>query len=879
MATKKHIKIKSVIIALLSCVMLVCSSAVTAFANNTSFADIVAQYDAFVQASGVLTEGDAFQSLNDLVNPDEAVKIEQANAIIELALSRAEFLEGYSDENIDAGVEPASRADVKAIRDAVLAIAKIEGAKINGVDWEAYIEDIYDRADLKALEILEIIFGDMENFDAFQNAQAGKVNEVYKNLIAKTLEGVGDENTVVGFYSPAQEQELKSIFEGYVKVTVNGDGEEKCSFVQEIEYKPATVIECKAKAEALAEEAINALKGVAVNDIEVAYNLYMDWLALADTYSETEYNEVVEQLKTLATKAINVYENKASEEIKAKYSSEYTSLSQFIANIDGYADYVPVRVSTLKDEKGVFTIVAKYENGEVAEVLPENCELFIYATSNGAIKRNASTEMKAIDKNLSVAYLISFRVVRNFNNYKLPTEHRTVVNGVENVKAVEYEVTVDLEKYYEEYCKDAQREENKLQNIVDAQALIANIADASLCYGYQLGKIEKLDATLEGGVLVFKTTTLNNLCIAGEGLGTILNNPLYLVLIGLGALVLIIIIWKIIAKHAKYAIRFNSNGGSQVKTIRASKNEYFIMPEAPVKESYVFAGWYTDKELTSKFLETYMRRRKSIKLYAKWVSSVSEARLIEMYDTLRDEMRSCKKESFKPLLGLVESELLATMYFKETHIQLNLALNPEALKKEGVNVIASKEKRFAEIPAQINISTEEHFATALQLVKRVILAKGLQKVEDYEAGVPSTAEERKNGFTYSINNERVASTAEDYFELLRIALKSYVMEEDNGMFKPGDKLTLARIYITNEVACLHLPALKGDKAFKPAADARFEDTPVIVKILAPRDILEAYDLIDKVMTANGFTKCPENANDLQDVKVPETNGFAYTIVF
>ena len=46
-----------------------------------------------------------------------------------------------------------------------------------------------------------------------------------------------------------------------------------------------------------------------------------------------------------------------------------------------------------------------------------------------------------------------------------------------------------------------------------------------------------------------------------------------------------------------------------------------------------------------------------------------------------------------------------------------------------------------------------------------------------------------------------------------------------------------------------------------------------------RDMIEAYALIEKVMKANGFTKCPENANDLQDVKVPATNGFAYTLVF
>ena len=177
------------------------------------------------------------------------------------------------------------------------------------------------------------------------------------------------------------------------------------------------------------------------------------------------------------------------------------------------------------------------------------------------------------------------------------------------------------------------------------------------------------------------------------------------------------------------------------------------------------------------------------------------------------------------------------------------------------------------------ISTEEAFAQALDLTKRTLLNKGLQPIEDYVPAPPSTEEERKRGFAFIIHNERVAKTAEDYFELLRIAVKSYVHENDLGKFKPGDKVSLARIYVTNEVACLHLPKIKGVKGLKGSKRAPFADTPVVFKILAPRDMLEAYALIDKVMKANGFVKRPENANDLVDVKVPATNGFAYTLVF
>jgi hypothetical protein len=230
-------------------------------------------------------------------------------------------------------------------------------------------------------------------------------------------------------------------------------------------------------------------------------------------------------------------------------------------------------------------------------------------------------------------------------------------------------------------------------------------------------------------------------------------------------------------------------------------------------------------------------------------------------------------------MGLTQTEKIATMYFMGNHIQLNVALDPDELLKQGINVITCKEKKYADVPSQLHISTEESFRMALELISRVLLNKGLQKMADYVPGEPSSEEERKNGFTYVIRNAKVASTAEDYFDLLRIALKSYSMEENNGKFKPGDKVTLSRIYIEKEVACLYLPAIKGEKGLKGKRKARFEDTPVEFKIIVPRDMIEAYELIDKVMKHNGFTKNPENANDLKDIKVPETNGFAYTLVF
>ena len=98
------------------------------------------------------------------------------------------------------------------------------------------------------------------------------------------------------------------------------------------------------------------------------------------------------------------------------------------------------------------------------------------------------------------------------------------------------------------------------------------------------------------------------------------------------------------------------------------------------------------------------------------------------------------------------------------------------------------------------------------------------------------------------------------------------------MFKAGEKFTFARIYVTDLEAQLYLPHPHGIKAAR-IRDARFEDTPNLVSIKSALDIPVAYEKIEAVMLSYGFTKCPENSNDLSDVDIPDGNGFSYAIKF
>ena len=67
--------------------------------------------------------------------------------------------------------------------------------------------------------------------------------------------------------------------------------------------------------------------------------------------------------------------------------------------------------------------------------------------------------------------------------------------------------------------------------------------------------------------------------------------------------------------QAKFAVIFNRNMGSDVTTVYVSKYSIVGKPVDPVREGYVFTGWYLDGEL----YEFNTPVNSNIVLIAKWV--------------------------------------------------------------------------------------------------------------------------------------------------------------------------------------------------------------------------------------------------------------------
>lgn len=68
---------------------------------------------------------------------------------------------------------------------------------------------------------------------------------------------------------------------------------------------------------------------------------------------------------------------------------------------------------------------------------------------------------------------------------------------------------------------------------------------------------------------------------------------------------------------SRYTVSFESNGDSKVSNQTVTRNSVMKEPTAPTKENFDFDGWYSDKELKTKY-DFSAKVTKSITLYAAW---------------------------------------------------------------------------------------------------------------------------------------------------------------------------------------------------------------------------------------------------------------------
>lgn len=82
-------------------------------------------------------------------------------------------------------------------------------------------------------------------------------------------------------------------------------------------------------------------------------------------------------------------------------------------------------------------------------------------------------------------------------------------------------------------------------------------------------------------------------------------------------LLLLIAVTIFLVRHNGFTVQFDTNGGSYVESCKAMHSET-VSPPTPVKEGYVFTGWYLDRDCTVKWDVQNDKVTQSLTLYAGW---------------------------------------------------------------------------------------------------------------------------------------------------------------------------------------------------------------------------------------------------------------------
>ena len=321
------------------------------------------------------------------------------------------------------------------------------------------------------------------------------------------------------------------------------------------------------------------------------------------------------------------------------------------------------------------------------------------------------------------------------------------------------------------------------------------------------------------------------------------------------------------------------------------------------KEGMVFDGWYTGKKRDKKYLREKLNKKGNVKFYAKYkaigedrvvtIKDYAEPSVVEktieqkpvnsflgkLYDDIRYEMLGYERASAFKNIGVVRKQIVAEMFERDGVIHLYLALDPELMREKGYKVTTYKEPEFAIVPCKKEVCCEDDYIEAIKLIKEAMVLNNFIKCEHRRIQRTQSDEKtRKNGFAFFVKNEVIATSASDYYKLLRAVVLSYSLASGNQFPKDLDNKMILKIFKKDEQIFLYL-ALDADREGLEFVgyDKNFADTPAKFEIKVSESLIRANQLVDKLMYRFGMEKHPESAELLIDEEIKTNCGFGYRI--
>ena len=216
------------------------------------------------------------------------------------------------------------------------------------------------------------------------------------------------------------------------------------------------------------------------------------------------------------------------------------------------------------------------------------------------------------------------------------------------------------------------------------------------------------------------------------------------------------------------------------------------------------------------------------------------------FDLLKAEVYSYAKANDLPF-SLDAVTRVCAMKQTENEIELEVNENLSDLIAKGYNV-----EKGETLSAKAIVNNEETFDAALDLIEDVMFTNGMKKIRKAVV-TDATEETRKEGFVYEIKAERVADSVDDYYKLIRVYAKSFVLA-DQPEGEIAEK-NLIRMFIARGKLFVYL-AVENDAMMQADESLAAEGLKSLLIVNNAEECRSAIEAIGEMMKENGLVRYP-----------------------
>lgn len=263
------------------------------------------------------------------------------------------------------------------------------------------------------------------------------------------------------------------------------------------------------------------------------------------------------------------------------------------------------------------------------------------------------------------------------------------------------------------------------------------------------------------------------------------------IVVALLAIIVIFILLFLGLRKTEYDITFESNGGSLVAPFQIEKNGTVTEPKDPIKDGYIFAGWYYNDKL----YDFSTPVTKDMKLEAKWVSP-SDITGIELE---QKELTLKPGQTYKIDANLLPGNL-KNVYMVWDSSDFNVISvdengNIKALK-EGVATITVKTKDGKhKVKVKIKVSKQAVSVKSISLDKTDIKLNVYESTKLTATINPSNATNKD--VTWSSSDPSVATVdANGNVKALKEGTVTITVKTNDGGYKSSATIKVSAVKVT-----------------------------------------------------------------------------------